>query len=275
MRRFYWLRAEFIFLLRLESQNATNKFDNSSMTKLLLRFLPLFLLSTATFAVPPRVAVDVGHGLTDAGATSARGRSEFAFNLDLAQGLAAVMRDHGLDVVEINFDGTIRKLSERPLRAEISQFLLSIHHDSISEAFLEEWDWDGSEQAYTVVKRGFGLFVSARNPDLQASLRCASSMGLALREAGFTPTPWHGRKHLSADAANGVWYYDNLVVLHRATVPAVLFEAGVVKHREEELELLDPERQRRMSEALTQGLKNCLSAKGKLAPASGRPQNAP
>lgn len=262
-------------MFRRESQNATNKFDNSSMKVLVLRILPLFLLSTATLAVSPQVALDVGHGLTDTGATSARGRSEFAFNLDLAQRLAGVMRDSGLDVLEINFDGMVRKLSDRPLRAAISQFILSIHHDSISEAFLEDWDWDGSEQTFTVVKRGFGLFVSARNPDLPASLRCASSMGLALREAGFIPTPWHGRKHLPADAANGVWYYDNLVVLHRATVPAVLFEAGVIKHREEELELLDPERQRRMSEALTQGLKNCLPAKGKSVPASGQPQNAP
>jgi N-acetylmuramoyl-L-alanine amidase len=38
-----------------------------------------------------------------------------------------------------------------------------------------------------------------------------------MRRAGFAPTPWHGRKHQPADAENGVWYYDNLVVLHKAT----------------------------------------------------------
>ena len=232
-------------------------------------------MSTVAFAVPPKVAVDVGHGLSDTGATSARGRSEFAFNLDLAKLLVGVMREHELDVIKVNFDGQINKLVERPLQAHGSHFFLSIHHDSISESFLEGWDWDGSEQHFTTVKRGFGLFVSSRNPDLPTSLRCASAMGLALREVGFVPTAWHGRKHLPADAENGVWYYDNLVVLHRTILPAVLFEAGVIKHREEELELLDPARQQRMSEALTQGLKTCLPAKGKPAPVSGRPQNVP
>lgn len=245
------------------------------MQRLICRVFSLFILSTAAFAVSPSVAVDVGHSLSDTGAVSARGRSEFAFNLELAQLLVRVMRENELNAMEVNFDGAINKLSERPLRAKGSQFFLSIHHDSISESFLNGWDWDGSEQSYTTVKQGFGLFISAKNPDLPASLRCASAMGLALREAGFVPTSWHGRKHLPADAVNGVWYYDNLVVLHRTTLPAVLFEAGVIKHREEELELLDPARQRRMSEALTLGLKNCLPPTGKPAPASGRPQNDP
>ena len=83
-------------------------------------------------------------------------------------------------------------------------------------------------------------------------------MGAMLRRAGFVPTPWHARKHVAADAENGVWFYDNLVVLHQATFPAVLFEAGVIKHRDEELALLDPERQSRMAEALATGIAACL-----------------
>jgi N-acetylmuramoyl-L-alanine amidase len=79
-----------------------------------------------------------------------------------------------------------------------------------------------------------------------------------MRRAGFEPSPWHGRKHLPADADNGVWYYDNLVVLYRTTLPAVLFEAGVIKHRDEELELLDPERQARMADAVATGIAACL-----------------
>jgi N-acetylmuramoyl-L-alanine amidase len=79
-----------------------------------------------------------------------------------------------------------------------------------------------------------------------------------MRRAGFEPSPWHARKHLPADAENGVWYYDNLVVLYRTTLPAVLFEAGVIKHRDEELELLDPERQARMADAVATGIAACL-----------------
>jgi len=43
-----------------------------------------------------------------------------------------------------------------------------------------------------------------------------------------TPTPWHARKHQPADAENGVWYYDNLVVLHKSTFPAVLLSTMVI-----------------------------------------------
>jgi len=88
-------------------------------------------------------------------------------------------------------------------------------------------------------------------------------MGVLLRKAGFAPSTWHGRTHSAADAENGVWYYDNLVVLYRTTIPAVLFEAGVIKDRDEELELADSERQARMADALATGIAACLSVKEK------------
>lgn len=227
----------------------------------------LFALVLAPGAAPagPGVAVDVGHGLADGGATSARGRPEFAFNRALADVLAKALRAHRLKVGEINFAGDIASLAERPAQALGNDFFISIHHDSVGEPWLQSWDWDGVEQRYTDVKRGYGLFVSARNPDPATSLRCASSIGALLRRAGFTPSDWHGRTHLPADAENGVWYYDNLVVLYRTTLPAVLFEAGVIKHRDEELELLDPERQARMADAVATGIAACLSVKEKSA----------
>ena len=231
------------------------------MKNCLAIILACFLASTATGAAPPRVAVDVGHTLADPGASSARGRSEFAFNLDFAKVLAAALRADKIKVQEVNFDGVIGSLAERPAQARGADFFIAVHHDSIAADYLEFWDWDGEEASYTTLKRGFGIFVSRRNPDLAASLRCASAMGAMLRRAGFVPTPWHARKHLPADADNGVWYYDNLVVLHKATFPAVLFEAGVIKHREEELELRDPERQARMADALATGIAACLAVR--------------
>ena len=230
-----------------------------------LRSLFLILISTLTASVvaAPLVAIDVGHGLVEYGALSARGRSEYEFNRELAGYLAEAVRSKGLAVREVNFDGSIRKLTDRPRLAQGSNFFIAIHHDSISQQYLSFWDWDGSEASYTELKRGYGIFVSAQNPDLASSLRCASSIGSQMRRAGFVPTPWHGRKHLAADADNGVWYYDNLVVLYRTTLPAVLFEAGVIKHREEELELRDPERQARMADALATGIAACLFVTGK------------
>jgi N-acetylmuramoyl-L-alanine amidase len=226
----------------------------------------IFSLCTVAFAAPPLVAVDVGHTLKDSGAISARGRTEYDFNRVLAGVLAEALLAHQLRVREINFNGDIGSLAARPAKAVGSDFFIAVHHDSISESYLKFWDWDGREMSYTDVKRGFGLFVSEKSPDLAKSLRCASAMGAMMRRAGFVPTPWHGRKHHAADAENGVWYYDNLVVLYRTTLPAVLFEAGVIKHREEELELLDPERQALMADALATGVAACLFVTEKSVP---------
>lgn len=205
--------------------------------------------------------MDVGHGLKDTGAISARGKPEFVFNQLLARRLAQALREHQLRVREINFDGSIRKLAERTAQARGSDLFIAIHHDSIDEQYLQTWLWQRQTQTYTDVKRGFGLFISARNPDPDASLTCAVVMGLLLRRAGFEPSSWHGKSHLAADVQNGVWYYDSLVVLHTASMPAVLVEAGVIKHRDEELALLDPQRQARMADALATASAACLSAR--------------
>ena len=234
-----------------------------------------FLWSTAAFAEAALVAVDVGHGVKDSGALSARGRPEFEFNQVFAGVLGDALRNRQLRVAEINFTGEIGSLAARPAQAKGSDFFISVHHDSISEAWLQSWDWDGREASYTEVKRGYGIFVSAQNPDLPTSLRCASSIGAMLRRAGFVPSTWHGRRHLAADAENGVWYYDNLVVLYRTTLPAVLFEAGVIKHREEELELRDPARQARMADAVATGIAACLSVREISVPASDPAQTSP
>jgi N-acetylmuramoyl-L-alanine amidase len=230
-----------------------------------LPMLCLFLLSTVN-AFAAGIAVDVGHGGADTGAISARGRSEFEFNRDFAGVLADRLEAGGQTVRRVNFDGAIGSLVARPQAAVGSDFFISIHHDSIGEAWLLPWTWEGVERTHTEVKRGYGLFVSAANPDLPTSLLCASAMGAMLRRAGFVPSDWHGRRHVAADAQNGVWYYDNLVVLYRTSLPAVLFEAGVIKHKDEELELLDPVRQARMADALATGLAACLQVTGKPAP---------
>lgn len=235
--------------------------DNLPMPILPLFLFGLFSLSTAAFGGSPLVAVDVGHDRKASGATSARGRSEFDFNRVFAGVLAEALLARDVRVRPINFAGDIASLAERPIQAAGSDLFIAIHHDSIGASYLQFWDWDGSEMSYTDRKRGFGLFVSAQNPDPVTSQRCASSIGAVLRRAGFVPTPWHGRKHRAADAENGVWYYDNLVVLYRTTLPAVLFEAGVIKHREEELELLDPQRQARMADALATAIAACLSVR--------------
>jgi N-acetylmuramoyl-L-alanine amidase len=225
--------------------------------------LCLALLVPAERLAALEVAVDVGHTLAAVGAISARGRAEFDFNRVLAVRLNDALTERGVAVRPVNFDGRIASLRERPQQALGADFFIALHHDSVQAELLKTWDWNGTTQSYSDEHRGFSMFVSRESPDLETSLRCASSIGARLRRLGFTPATHHvnslpGRERPYADADNAVHFYDNLVVLYRTTLPAVLFEAGVIKHRDEELALRDPERQARMADALASGIAACL-----------------
>lgn len=248
------------------------RFLSAVLCRALLAFAALGvpgLTMLALLSLPARevsgaeIAVDVGHTLTDPGAISARGRAEFEFNRDLAVPLASALLARGLSVRPINFDGRIASLYARPAAANGADFFISIHHDSVQPELLEHWEWEGKAQTYSDRHRGFSLFVSRDSPDLEASLRCASAIGARLRRIGFAPATHHadslpGRERPYADEQNAVHYYDNLVVLYRTSLPAVLFEAGILKHRDEELALRDPQRQARMADAIASGIAACL-----------------
>jgi N-acetylmuramoyl-L-alanine amidase len=144
-----------------------------------------------------------------------------------------------------------------------------VHHDSAQPHYLEEWTHDGETRRFTDRFTGFSLFVSRRNPAAAASLACASGIGAALRAAGFAPSLYHaepipGESKPFADRANGVHYFDNLVVLHTATQPAVLLEAGVILNRAEELAMRDPATQRRIADAVAAGVTACLDRRAPL-----------
>jgi N-acetylmuramoyl-L-alanine amidase len=236
-----------------------------------MRFLVLMILMSVTPAYAATVALDVGHFLGEPGATSARGRPEFEFNRDLALEIRSAFAARGLTTVLIGANGDMAHLSQRTAAAGRADFLLSVHHDSMQPQFFAIWDDQGTERLYSDRYAGFSLFVSRRNVDVAASLRCASAIGAALRALGFTPSLYHadnipGEAKPFADRDNGVHYYDNLVVLHTARSPAVLFEAGVIVNRDEELKLAMPEVRRRLASAAAQGVGSCLPA---AAPAGG------
>jgi len=141
-----------------------------------------------------------------------------------------------------------------------------VHHDSVQPHFLETWEFDRVERAFSDRYSGFSLFVSRKNRSLARSLACASAIGEALRRAGFSPSLYHadpipGENKPFADKRNGVHYYDNLIVLKTARTPAVLLEAGVVVNRDEELKLQSEEVRKRIAAAVADGLHRCLSGK--------------
>jgi N-acetylmuramoyl-L-alanine amidase len=229
----------------------------------------LLLLASAWAREPPLVALDVGHYAAEPGATSARGRPELEFNGELAALVRDALLARGVRVMLIGADGDMAVLSRRTAAARGADLFLSVHHDSVQAHYLEEWVHDGETRRFSDRFAGYSLFVSRRNPELAASLACASGIGAAMRGAGFVPSLYHaepipGESKPFADRANGVHYYDNLVVLHTATQPAVLFEAGVIVNRAEELTLRDPATRGRMAEAVADGVRSCLASRRRL-----------
>jgi N-acetylmuramoyl-L-alanine amidase len=210
------------------------------------------------------IAIDVGHYLARPGATSARGVPEFEYNLQLAQEIEVALRQAGHRTLLIGEDGTAADLGRRSSRAKGMDLFISVHHDSVQPRYLVAWEHEGVMRWYAPDPfAGFSLFVSNLNPHLKASLRCASAIGAALRQAGFTPSRYHadpvlGESRPFADEANGVHSFDNLAVLRTASIPALLFEAGVIVNRDEEMRLRDPAVRGSMVESIAKGAGECL-----------------
>lgn len=217
----------------------------------------------AVGAEAPLVAIDVGHSQGRAGAASARGVSEFQFNRALAEAVDAALRARGMRTRLIGFDGDADSLAGRTAAAVGADFFLSIHHDSVQPHYLETWQAEGRTHRFSDRFSGFSLFVSRRNRDPATSLACASAIGKAMRTGNFIPTPHHaepiaGENRAWADEANGVYYFDDLIVLRTAAMPAVLVEAGIIVNRGEEARLRQPATRARIAQAIAKGLVECL-----------------
>jgi N-acetylmuramoyl-L-alanine amidase len=234
-----------------------------------------------------RVVVDVGHTAEAPGAISARGAPEFAFNLRLA---TLIERQ----LIEAGFSKTILMLVEgrampglarRVMRANRSHadLLLSIHHDSVPDALLENWDYNGEPHHFSDRFRGHSIFVSYDNRDRKGSLLFAHLLGTALKSRGLQYTPHytekimgHRRREL-VDADAGVYRYDKLIVLRATAMPAVLLEAGSIINRDEEALLATAEHQSLVSAAVIDAVESFCKARQSQRPARvvRRPNRSP
>ena len=228
-----------------------------------MRRSALLLCALAQPVAAASIAIDVGHYLEEPGAISARGRPEFEFNLNLARAIEAVLKARGHATKLIGADGKMKDLWRRPLEANGSDLFISVHHDSAQEKYLMPWVYEGVERRYSDMFSGYSLFVSRENPDWEKSLRCASAIGAALKSAGFKPSLYHanpilGENRPFADKDNGVHYFEHLAVLRHATMPALLFEAGVIVNRGEEINMSAKNIQKRIAAGIADGIKACL-----------------
>jgi N-acetylmuramoyl-L-alanine amidase len=217
-----------------------------------------------------RVVVDVGHSLDAPGATSARGRPEFAFNQELARRVAALLRRDGITGLKlVNEAGQPMSLSERvaAINALTPDVLISIHHDAVQPQFLKEWTVEGQPQSYTEHARGFSLFISNANPHPQASRQLAGWLGDAFTDAGLAPTLHHaepipGENRPLLDEERGIYAFDGLAVLRGSTAPAVLLEAAVIKHRDDEALARSPAFQQSVADAVLTAVRTACAMPG-------------
>lgn len=212
----------------------------------------------------PLIAIDVGHSKLRPGAISARGKPEFEFNAELARVIRQTLSSRNVRNFLIGDNGTVVDLQGRTSTASIegATFFLSVHHDSAQPQYLDTWEWQGIKRRYGDQFSGFSLFVSRKNPQGEVSLKCARMIGAALKQGGLSPSAHHA-EHISgenrewADQSAGVYYFDDLVVLKTAKMPAVLIEAGVIVNRDEELNVQQSSMRTAIASAITQGLSDC------------------
>jgi N-acetylmuramoyl-L-alanine amidase len=207
-----------------------------------------------------KIVIDVGHSPEDPGAISAHGNPEYAFNLSLANVVMTQLLDAGFRQTSLVL-ARGRAYAQLVHRVEIANriapdLLLSIHHDSVPVLYLSKWQFAGVDRPYSDKFSGHSLFVSVKNRFYKQSVAFAKLLGRELASAGLRFNPQHaedipGARHPLIDAEFGVYRYDNLVVLKNTHMPAVLFEAGSIINRKEELVVSTPERRSLVAKAIT------------------------
>src|SRR6266404_4744170 len=194
-----------------------------------------------------RVILDVGHTAESPGAISARNVSEYDFNLRLAKYLERSLVEDGFNKTVLLVTGGRARpsLFDRAAKANglSANLLVSIHHDSVPDSVLEEWGFEGKGSYFSHRFSGHSIFVSYENPQLDRSLLFGRLLGNELKDRGLQyarqyTLPLMGRRQRElVDPDAGVYRFDELIVLKETQMPAVLFEAGSIINRDEELQM--------------------------------------
>jgi N-acetylmuramoyl-L-alanine amidase len=223
-----------------------------------------------------RVILDVGHSAEIPGALSARGVGEYTFNLKLAQAIEKKLLEAGFSktTLLITPGKAIAGLVSRINYATHTpaDLFLSIHHDAVPDKFLEKWTYEGKPHNYCDRFKGHSIFVSRNNSDYQSSLLFGRLLGQQLKAQGMKYTPHYVEKFMGirqrelVDTDAGVYRFDNLVVLMSTNMPAVLFEAGSIINRDEELVMASVEHQEQLASAVTNSVESFCKAQGPRKP---------
>jgi N-acetylmuramoyl-L-alanine amidase len=212
-----------------------------------------------------RIVLDVGHTAESEGAISARNVAEFVFNLRLARRIEEKLKAEGFAETRLLLtEGRARSSLVRRVAAAnnlSADLFLSIHHDSVPNSFLENWEFEGKKSHFSDRFSGYSVFVSRNNADFKTSFSFAELLAKEMKAQGLQyaqqySQPIMGRyRHPLLDKETGVYSYDQLIVLRKTRMPAVLLEAGSIINRDEELKMDSPERRDIISSGVSAAVK--------------------
>ena len=241
--------------------------------------LPSGLKPSATMCDPAkfRIVLDVGHTAESEGAISARNVSEFVFNLRLAKRIEEKLKAEGFAQTKLLLtEGKARRsLVKRVAAANDlpADLLLSIHHDSVPNKFLEDWEFEGKKSHFSDRFSGYSVFVSRSNPDFKTSFAFAELIGKEMKAQGLDYARQYSQAIMGRyqrellNKETGVYRYDELIVLRKTRMAAVLLEAGSIINRDEELKMNSSERRDIISSGVTAAVKEfCEPRWGILGP---------
>jgi N-acetylmuramoyl-L-alanine amidase len=224
-----------------------------SITAFVLQGSPLAAFAgTDELRAKPVVVIDAGHTNKMPGALSITGRHEVEYNDSLVLRLSEAIAEAGFAPVLTRRPAQEIRLQDRANLANTQKnaiLMLSIHHDSAQLVHLEPVIRNGIK-TYRTRKpiSGYSIFVSKKNPQFNRSLSFAKMLGRELLKLGRKPSlhhaepiPGEGRPLL--DANLGIYQYDDLVVLKKTKIPAVLLEVGVIVDPADEGYVSDAEKQ--------------------------------
>ena len=143
---------------------------------------------------------------------------------------------------------------------------------------LETWEYEGQQRPFSDRFKGYSIFISKENANLKGSLAFGHFLGEELETRGLHYTPHYTlplmgrRRHQLLDAEAGVYRYDQLVVLRKTLMPAVLLEAGSIINRDEELEMAGAERRALTSAAVAAAVEDFCATRSH--PAAYQPSYA-
>ena len=208
-----------------------------------------------------KVAIDIGHSISDPGCISSRGVTEYEFNKRMGYELYNILNNIGIYTFVVNPSGANIPLWKRSKLAEDNgaDILLSIHHDNVREEHKKSWEYNGKDCKYCDTHQGYGLYISSKNSRYTESKILAAMIGQSMRNNNMRPNSINSKSNGDTlrrllDREIAMYNYKDLIVLKSSDIPSVLIENGVLSHRKEEQNLNDESYRLNIIKSIAQGI---------------------